>query len=282
MKKFLSLLTVALMVFTISVPEAEARRMGGGRSLGKTHRTAPSQQAQPRQTDTVRQQNAAPQRRGMMGGLLGGLLAGGLLAALFGGAFNGIQMMDMLIIGLLIWMAMRFLKMRRPQAATQGYQQARQAQSNPWQTDNTQQPQSASSGGFAQSTANDVPFNFPADFQMAAFLSGAREHYRILQGAWNHNDLDTMAEYMSADLLSELKAERQSLTVSPQTEVMYVDAEIVRADHDHSLAQISLKYTGKVLDKGDGSEEEITDIWHLERDLLSTNAPWLIVGIEGS
>ena len=31
----------------------------------------------------------------------------------------------------------------------------------------------------------------------------------------------------------------------------------------------------------DGVEEDITDIWHLERDLTTDNAPWLIVGIQG-
>ncbi|WP_413112023.1 Tim44 domain-containing protein [Thaumasiovibrio sp. DFM-14] len=278
MKKFLSLLTVALMVFVVAVPEAEARRMGGGRNLGRTHRTAPAQrQAQPRQTETVRP-NAAPQRRGMLGGLMGGLLAGGLIAALFGGAFNGVNAMDMVIVAALIWMAMRFLRSRATNPAMSGYQQ-RQSDEPAWQAEHTPN----TSGGFTQTAvADDIPFNLPADFQMAAFLSGAREHYRTLQGAWNHDDFDTMAEYLSPALMADLKTERAQLETPPQTDVMYVDAEIVRADHDMSLAQISIKYTGRVRDRGDNSEEEIKDIWHLERDLLATNAPWMIVGIQGS
>ncbi|WP_087016489.1 Tim44 domain-containing protein [Thaumasiovibrio subtropicus] len=278
MKKLFSLLTVVMMVFVIAVPEAEAKRMGGGRSLGKTHRTAPSQQqATPQNRDTIAQQPKS-NRSGLMGGLLGGLLAGGLIAALFGGAFDGIQMMDILIVALLVWLGMRLLRMRRPQSATAGYQHAREAQSQsqPWQ-----QGGNTAQGGFA-GASSDVPFNLPKDFQMSAFLNGAREHYRTLQGAWNHNDFDTMSEYLSPALLAELKAERASLTEAPQTEVMYVDAEIVRAECDHSLAQISVKYTGKVCDRAEGSEESVNDVWHLERDLLAPNAPWMIVGIEGS
>ena len=67
----------------------------------------------------------------------------------------------------------------------------------------------------------------------------------------------------------------------PQTDVMYVDAEIVRADYDASKAQLSLQFSGRYRDAGEGIEENIEDIWHLERDLTTPNAPWLIVGIQG-
>jgi predicted lipid-binding transport protein (Tim44 family) len=30
----------------------------------------------------------------------------------------------------------------------------------------------------------------------------------------------------------------------------------------------------------EGLEEDITDVWHLERDLTQPNAPWLIIGIQ--
>lgn len=61
---------------------------------------------------------------------------------------------------------------------------------------------------------------------------------------------------------------------------MYVDAEIVRADHDQNRAHISLKFSGRYRDVSESVEEDITDVWHLERDLSHNNAPWLIVGIE--
>lgn len=70
-------------------------------------------------------------------------------------------------------------------------------------------------------------------------MNGAREHYRILQGAWNHNQLETIREYVSPSLFEDLKAERANYEGDQHTDVMYVDAEIVRADYDANRAQLS-------------------------------------------
>ncbi len=114
-----------------------------------------------------------------------------------------------------------------------------------------------------------------------AFVNGAREHYRILQGAWNHNQLETIREYVSPSLFEDLKAERANYEGDQHTDVMYVDAEIVRADYDANRAQLSLQFSGRYRDAVEGIEENIEDVWHLERDLTVPNAPWLIVGIQG-
>jgi len=82
-------------------------------------------------------------------------------------------------------------------------------------------------------------------------------------------------------LFADLKSERAKLEGEQHTDVMYVDAEIVRADYDASKAQLSLQFSGRYRDAVEGIEEDIADIWHLERDLTTPNAPWLIVGIQG-
>lgn len=53
---------------------------------------------------------ASSAKKGLMGGLLGGLLAGGLLAAFFGGAFEGIQFMDILIMGLIAFVIFKLMR----------------------------------------------------------------------------------------------------------------------------------------------------------------------------
>lgn len=61
---------------------------------------------------------------------------------------------------------------------------------------------------------------------------------------------------------------------------MFLDAELVRATHNANLAEVSVKYSGRYRDTVEGVEEDIKEIWHLERNLTQANAPWLIVGIE--
>ncbi|MDB1124460.1 Tim44 domain-containing protein [Vibrio algarum] len=284
MKRILAM--VALIVFTVTTtPIAEAKRFGGGKSFGKSFKTAPKQTQN--NTSSVKKdqtQTPAGSKRGLMGGLMGGLLAGGLLAAFFGGAFEGIQFMDILIMGLVAYFAFKFLRGMLGAKANTMNQQAYSGAGNTYQREQPnyqsfEQAQPAT--GFGSAGQSDIPHNYPPGFDQAAFINGSREHYRILQGAWNHNELNTIEEYVSTSLYDDLKSERAKLEGEQHTDVMYVDAEIVRADYDASKAQLSLQFSGRYRDSVEGIEEDINDIWHLERDLTVANAPWLIVGIQG-
>ncbi|RJX71992.1 preprotein translocase subunit Tim44 [Vibrio sinensis] len=293
MKRLFSL--VALLMVSVAItPIAEAKKFGGGKSFGKSFKTAPAPKQQQQNTNTIGKDQAtnkaSSSKKGLMGGILGGLLAGGLLAAFFGGAFDGIQFMDILIIGLVAFVLFKLIRgvlASKQSSMNQNRQQPAFGGSAPkFEKPNVQNFETQASsgsnnmqGGFGAQT--DIPHNYPPGFDQAAFLNGSREHYRVLQGAWNHNQLETIEEYVSPSLFEDLKAERAKLDGDQHTDVMYVDAEIVRADHDASKAQLSLQFSGRYRDSAEGVEENIEDIWHLERDLTVPNAPWLIVGIQG-
>ncbi|MBR9858114.1 MAG: Tim44 domain-containing protein, partial [Gammaproteobacteria bacterium] len=52
------------------------------------------------------------------------------------------------------------------------------------------------------------------------------------------------------------------------------------ADHTSYQAQVSIQFSGRYRDSSEGVEQDIREVWHLERDLTKDNAPWLIVGLE--
>ena len=85
---------------------------------------------------------------------------------------------------------------------------------------------------------------------------------------------------MSPELFEQLKAERAELTGEQHTEVMYVDTQLVRADYGSDWAQVSVRFSGRYMDRQEQVEEDIKEVWHLERNLAKDNAPWHIVGIE--
>ena len=119
--KIKAILTMLIMLggaCMYALPDtADAARLGGGRSFGS--RPSMSQPAQApsamqRQSTQQRQQAAQaqqPQRKGFlggMGGLLGGLLAGSLIGSLlFGGGFSGGGIMDILLLGILLFVTDR-------------------------------------------------------------------------------------------------------------------------------------------------------------------------------
>lgn len=299
MKKFWAVMAV-LLTFTLPMEAAHAKRFGGGKSFGRTYQTTPhSAPAQPSRADAApaaRQQQAPlPQqssRKGMLGGLFGGLLAGGLLAALFaGGAFEGIQFMDVLLIAAVFFAIMFILRQLRGGAA-QGRARPAYAGAAAGANAGTQQRDSQPAFGanepvFGQRGATApsaamaaVPMNLPHGFDSPAFLEGAKNHYRILQSAWNDNDLVKIREYCTPALYDLLRVERASLPAAQHTEVLTLASELVRGDQAFGLAEVSIRFSGRYRDAVEGVEADFIDIWHLERDYGKADAPWLITGVE--
>ncbi|CAH9050802.1 hypothetical protein PSECIP111951_02147 [Pseudoalteromonas holothuriae] len=278
MKNFIVFFSLISLLFVSSF-DVEARKKFGSKKSGKTHQTSTTQQKAQTDTKTLNGEKAAKpksSKKGMMAGIFGGLLAGGLIAAMLGGDFEGFQLLEMLLLAgaaFLIFKLVKSMLLKR-----QHPQMAASPHASPTQFNQPQQFQSQSSAtsGFAQ--PESVPFNLPKDFDTNGFLQGARQHYHTLQEAWNNKDFATMAEYLSPELVEEFKLERATKG-EVATEVMFVDAELVRADTKAQVWEVSIQFKGKYRDLGDKQEEPINEIWHLERQ-TEGNAPWLIVGIE--
>ena len=83
MKKMLTLFAVILAI-GLGAPHAEAKKFGGGKSFGKSYKTAPAQPAAKpvdNKNPTLGAQ-AAPKKSGMMGGLLGSIAGWGVNVAI--------------------------------------------------------------------------------------------------------------------------------------------------------------------------------------------------------
>ncbi|CUS40901.1 MAG: preprotein translocase subunit Tim44 [Thalassobium sp.] len=270
MKTFLTVFSAFIFLISVS-GEAQAKRFGGG-GFGKTYST-PYKSAQPAKPSSQPASNQPGRKGGLMGGMLGGLLAGGLFAYLLGsGAFEGIQLMDILLLAGAFFVIMRLLKgIRGPQPAHAGHAHARQSFD--------QTPNTNSTSSF-QGNGHQAPLDLPENFDVRGFIDGSLEHYRSVQQAWNDGNLDLIREYVAADLYAALAAQRNRLMVPPKTEVLDLEAEIVRAEESDGVRHISILFKGRCRDELEKSEDGIFDIWHLERDLSSDNSPWLVVGIE--
>jgi len=274
-----NILTVLMMVFAFSLaaPDVHAKKFGGSKSFGKSYKTAPQKQTPAAATPA----KPGISKKGLLGGMLGGLLMGGLIASMFGGSFEGLQFMDMIIMAGIAFLLFRLFKgmMRAKAASQQGEPQPAAGPVFRQEADADATFNNASQGGFA-GTSNDVPFDLPADFDLTHFLTGARSHYKTLQKAWNENDLETIQEYVSIELYNELRAQRKELEGEQYTEVMFLDAELVRAESTASLSQGSVQFNGRYRDSHEDVEADINEVWHLERNLTQADAPWLITGIE--
>jgi len=280
-----TLLTFVLALITLSVltiPDAEARRMGGGSNLGR--QTTMPKQAQPpaaAPTQAQRPGAAAPAAGGASRwlGPLAGLAAGGLLAAMFfGGAFDGLAPMDFLLIaalaigGFFLFRAMR----KRTPAPTPVTSAGRMA------------PGYGGMGGFTPDQSAAAPTasaatrdEAPAWFDGPAFAEGAKDHYIRLQAAWDQADWHDIRTYTTPQLFAELQQEHgRSATQGQYTEVVTLNAELLQAQRDGDLVLASVRFSGLIREEADGPAQPFDEVWHVQHPWATRDGDWLISGIQ--
>lgn len=280
MRWLLPLFTVMLMI-TVSVPDAEARRMGGGKSFGST----PSHQSQPAQRQQApRDQQAAPGRQAGAAaassgasrwlGPLAGIAAGGLLASmLFGDGFEGLQLFDILIFGLIAFVLFKLFSRRtQPQSQLQPAGAPMQREAVPQYHDH------AATAANTQFRAPPAQIDAPAWFDAELFLRGAKEHFYTLQRHWRDGDTAGMAEYLDATLLAQLMQSREE---NPPTANGFVDDLDVRLDgitQAQGRTLVTVSFTGLDRDSAADPGHPFDESWALER-ADGEGQPWVITGI---
>jgi predicted lipid-binding transport protein (Tim44 family) len=302
--KLKSLLTMALALLVaglLSMPEsAEAKRFGGGGSIGKQSQSMPRQAQPPQQAQAPARgqpQTAAPgQRAPQTGGAsrwlgpLAGLAAGGLLASLFfGDAFQGFQIMDFLMIVLLVVGGIFLFRMlRRGRAAPSAF--------------GAPSPTPAPAGGaYARGSAAGGPRTgglvpsgslgatppraagsdqFPHWFDGPSFIAGAKGHFVQLQSAWDQGDLESIREYVTPELFGELQQERARLGGPQQTEVVRLQAELLTLQREGDLAVASIRFSGLIREDAQGAAEPFNEVWHVQHLWAGAEGDWYIAGIQ--
>jgi predicted lipid-binding transport protein (Tim44 family) len=283
MQRFMSFFMVLCLGLTLSM-EANAKRMGSGKSFGSapSHQTSQTKQAAPSST-------AAAPAAGMAGkaaaaggmsrwlGPLAGLAAGGLLASMFmGGGFEGLQIMDMLIMALIAFLAFRFIASRRKQQA-----QPAAAGGVPYQREATPAAPAANNifGAAISSAATKPVINAPAWFNQSSFINAGREHFLSLQQHWDANEMDKLEEFTTPQLLTFLRQERASLGDAFQS--TYIDDLDVQLDGLDDMADktvATLTFSGIEKSSRFDQGEAFSESWRMER-LQGDNQPWLIAGM---
>ena len=313
--KRIRLFAVATMLAagTLATLDAEAKRMGGGRSIGRqspatmqrdaaspTPQSARTAQAgaqtpagaQAQRTGSPQSAPAATPARSRWLGPIAGLAAGLGIAALLshfglGGAFAS-AMANVIVVALLamvgIWIVRKLLALRRrqdtPALATAGaaFPAGRDAFSS------LQTPASASHFGAAPAAAaagaGHAAFARPADFDEAAFLHHAKVNFVRLQAAWDAGNLSDIRTFSTPEMFAELKLEHAgNADRSHQTDVVQLNAELVDLAEDALEYRASVLYTGLIREAAGEAAQPFAETWQLTKPKQGGDG-WLLAGIE--
>jgi predicted lipid-binding transport protein (Tim44 family) len=284
MKRLLPVFLALFLGVALTTPfDAEAKRLGGGKSSGMQRQSTPSQsspssvpakQASP--TPAPGTPAATPPKRSWMGPLAG--LAAGLgIAALLSHFGLGEEAANFLMIALLAlaaFMVVRWLINRAKPAAARPMQYAG---AGPEVAPHVQDMPHELAGG-AAATAPAVAA-LPPGFDAEAFVRQAKLNFIRLQAANDAGNLDDLREFTSPEMYAEIKlqlAERGNAT--SKTEVTMLNAEVLEAVEESGRQIVSVRFHG-LLREDSPEATPFDEVWHLTRP-SNGNGGWVIAGIQ--
>ncbi|MFO7542131.1 MAG: Tim44-like domain-containing protein [Thiobacillus sp.] len=274
MKRILISLFAVFLSFGFVMHDAEAKRMGGGKSFGM-QRSAPAKQnatPQRQQQQPAGAPTAAPKKNSWMGPIAG--LAAGLgLAALFSHLGMGEEMANFLMLALLAMAAFMLFRwfMRRNAPATPAMQYAGAPAAH---THTAFESQPAAPGG--STSAHTFPPGFDAD----GFAREAKLNFIRLQAAYDAGNLDDLRAFTAPEIFAELSMQIAERGDAPQTtDVMSINADVLEAVDEDNRHIVSVRFTGLVREAADQSPVQIDEIWHLTKPTQGQGG-WLIAGIQ--
>jgi predicted lipid-binding transport protein (Tim44 family) len=251
---------VLMLGAALALPEAEARRFGGGRNIGIQRNVQKAPPAATPAKPAQQQQQAAPAAGGSKWGpILGGLALGGMLAYLFSG--NGLA--GILLLALLAFaavMAYRLLAQRRAPAA-QRMQYAGLG------SEVVAAPPPQASGRAPQQ----------AGFDSAAFLRGAKTNFIKLQLANDARQMEEIREFTTDAMFEELSRERGA--AGQRTEIEALDAELLEVATEGDQHWASVRFSGLVREAPGGEALGFSEVWHLAKPADGSSG-WLLAGIQ--
>ena len=279
--KTLTLLLTAFFTLGLFAFEADAKRLGGARSVGKQREAISPQQAAPKAPAQQQQQAAAgtpaqqPAGASKWLGPLAGLALGAGLAALF--LNNGLTgaLAGILMIMAIVAAAIFLVRMLRAKTANAPLQYAGAgAQNSP--------PPAAPAfgGGAAANSVMATTSRWPAGFDANEFARHAKLNFVRLQTAHDAQDLSTMRDFLTPDLYAEIEADIKAAGDAPQkTDVVTLNSEVLDVVTEHGLYLVSVRFFGMIRETASGEPQEFSEIWHLEKP-LDGRSGWLIAGIQ--
>jgi len=274
MSKWILSLCVVLLSAALIIPEADARRLGGGRAIGTQRNVTPPPSKVPAQQQAApgsqQAQPAAPAATGSKWGpILGGLALGGILGYLFGGSgLVGILLLAMLAFAAVF--VIRGLMQRRSQEAPRPVQFAGMGNHT------MAPPPSAPAAGGQMISAKS---NVPADFDTASFLRGAKMNFVKLQLANDRAALDELREFTTSEVFEGLKADVLARAGRQETQIMSLEAELLELATEGDRFWASVRFSGMEREALGSTPAGFEEIWNLVKPADGSTG-WLLAGIQ--
>jgi len=296
----------ALAAVTVLTDVADAKRLGGGRTLGSQRQSIapPSASSTPgAATNPVMPANPSvapraapaapaaapvPARSGMSRwlGPIAGIAAGLGLAALLshfglGEGFASMLLILLLVVGVVFVLRMIFSRRSSaPAYAPAGAAKASWSDQAGELGARSERIEPSISGNAAATAAGAAAAaRVPPGFDSASFLRNARLQFRSLQSAWDAADRRTLRDVTTPEMYAEVERDLGSRTAHEPTVVDNVDAELLEVTSEAGQHWASVRFTGMIREDGSATPKAFDETWNLVKPIDGSSG-WLLAGIQ--
>ncbi|HUQ26330.1 MAG TPA: Tim44-like domain-containing protein [Burkholderiales bacterium] len=269
MNKLVFTLTALLLGAILFATDADAKRIGGGRSVGAQRNVTAPPAATPAKPAQQQAQPAPAQQGskwGMLGGILGGLALGGLLAW----ALSGTGMSTLLLIAMLAivaFLTFRAFGRRREAPAMEHVHFAGVG------NDRVALPAGGASAPAPQ------PLAVPAGFDAATFLRAAKLNFVKLQIANDSGKLDEIRDFTTDEMFAELRKDVLTRSDTQQTDVVSLNADLLEVATEQDNHWASVRFSGMVRETPQAAPVGFEEVWNLVKPAQGASG-WLLAGIQ--
>ncbi len=279
MKRLLIALFTIFVGFAMTVPEVEARRLGGGRSFGMQRDstlfkkpTAPTTSTATGTKATAASTQTPPKRSWL--GPLAGLATGLGLAALLshfglGEEFAGVVMLMLLLFAALFILKRVFGRAAQGSANRMSYAGA---PAQPAFGPGTERVSASETGSGSAPAAQD--------FDTAGFEREAKLNFIRLQAASDNGNLDDIRAFTTPEVYAEIAMQLQERGAQPdRTDVVELNAEVQDVSEDDDRFVVSVHFSGLLRESPESAPARFSELWHLIKP-TSGSEGWRIAGIQ--
>jgi predicted lipid-binding transport protein (Tim44 family) len=296
MKKFFLTVAVCVLGLGLAVSDADAKRLGGGKSSGMQREAVaqrpatPPQSAAPAPSAVGSPAAAAPKRNWM--GPLAGLAAGLGIAALLSHFGMGEGLANFVMIALLVVAAVVVFKLlfRRKAAPVPASSEAMQyaGAGGPGMAPPPFDPRQASAGLAPYRDDNPAALqpsgapiaNVPADFDSDSFLRVAKLNFIRMQAANDAGNLDDIREFVSPELFAEIRIQFEERAKAPQqTDVVTLNAQLLEVVTEGTCHIASVRFSGMIREEAGAAAAPFDEVWNLSKPVEGGKG-WVVAGIQ--
>ncbi len=289
MKRFLLMACAGVFALSLTVQDAEAKRLGGGAAKGMQRESVTQKQAMPPPSQATPAPTAnrapVPAPRSNWMGPLAGLAAGLGLAALLSHLGLGEGLADVMLILIVVAAAVFALGMlfrKRPLESdpmSEPMQYAGIGGPSMGPPRDAIAPASPSTSPTPASVAA-ISRAIPADFDQDGFLLVAKFNFIRLQAASDAGNLDDIREFTTPEMFAEIRldfADRQQAVQA--TDIVTLDAELLEVLSEPARHVASVRFRGMIREERDAAAQPFDEVWNLLKPADGSRG-WVLAGIQ--